>query len=47
VKKITIIPITFIPKPAFNKSLIFILPVTNIIALGGVATDRRANENPV
>ncbi len=39
-KKITKIPIIFIPKPAFSKSLVLILPLTNIIALGGVAIDR-------
>jgi hypothetical protein len=39
-KKITIIPITFITKPALSKSLLLIFPFTNIIALGGVATNR-------
>jgi hypothetical protein len=40
-KKTTRMPIIFIPKPALSKSLVLILPLTNIIALGGVATDRR------
>ncbi len=40
-KKITRIPIIFIPKPALSKSLVLMLPLTNIIALGGVAIDRR------
>ncbi len=39
-KKITIIPIIFITKPALSKSLLLIFPFTNIIALGGVATNR-------
>ena len=29
--------------PAFNKSFVFIFPLTNIIALGGVAINTRAN----
>ena len=36
-KKITTTPISFIPRPAFIRSLVFMLPLTNIIALGGVA----------
>jgi len=40
-KKITIIPIIFITKPALSKSLVLIFPFTNIIALGGVAIDTR------
>lgn len=40
-KKITRIPIIFAPIPALSKSLVFILPLTNIIALGGVAIERR------
>jgi hypothetical protein len=36
-KKITKIPIIFIPNPALIKSIVFICPFTNIIALGGVA----------
>ena len=38
-RKITIIPIIFIPNPALIKSLVLILPFTNIIALGGVAKE--------
>jgi hypothetical protein len=38
-RKITMIPIIFITKPALSKSLVRILPVAYIIALGGVATE--------
>ena len=36
-KRIMIIPMIFIPNPTLIKSIIFTLPLENIIALGGVA----------
>jgi hypothetical protein len=39
-KRITTVPIIFIPIPALIKSIILTLPLENIIALGGVARNK-------
>jgi len=39
-KSIMTIPIIFIPNPTLIKSIILTLPLSNIIALGGVATNK-------
>jgi hypothetical protein len=46
-RKMTAMPMSFITKPALMRSLVFILPLTKIIALGGVAMQENAPINDV